>query len=225
MPATLSSPRAGAPPRRSRSRRARAAAGRTSRRPRSRSNPASLEQRPPVVGIDPPELHLGLDAVGPHREREPAIGLVPVRPLVDPRLALDPAVRASRRCRCGRGGTRRRRASRPARSRSCSARRTASRSPSSRRCRSARNGTVTSGNVPRSGRSRMSASTSSSVDAVRRRPLAAPARASPASVSTPTTRTPASAVGTATRPGADADLEHRPAAMRAPGRRRRGCPR
>ena len=103
-------------------------------------------------------------------------------------------------------------------------RRTASRSPSSRRCRSARNGTVTSGNVPRSGSSRMSA---------RRARASTPCGAarSPGQVEHHRRAVDADDAHAreGRRHGHARPSRHRPRAparrMQAPGRRRRGCPR
>src|SRR6185312_969431 len=53
--------------------------------------PGLVEQRPPAVRLDPPELHLGEHIARAHGELEPAGVLVPERPLVDAGLALDPA--------------------------------------------------------------------------------------------------------------------------------------
>src|SRR5215475_11119164 len=53
--------------------------------------PGFVEQRPPAVRLDPPELHLGEHVAGPDGQHEPTVVLVPPRPLVDPGLALDPA--------------------------------------------------------------------------------------------------------------------------------------
>jgi hypothetical protein len=50
-----------------------------------------LEQVPPFVRRTPGEVHAGLTALPAHGEREDAPSEIPVGPLPDPRLALEPA--------------------------------------------------------------------------------------------------------------------------------------
>ena len=78
--------------------RPRAGGGRTSRTASTVSNPASSRRRRHSSADEPVQVHRRRLLAASHRQRQRARGLVPVGPLEDARLPLEPAGRASRRC-------------------------------------------------------------------------------------------------------------------------------
>ena len=177
--------------------------GRTSRsRPRRRSRCASRRSRHSDRRASA-RLHLRLAVRAPHRQRERARVLVPVGPLEDPGLALEPAAVRLLDVRRGTGRRRRRRSARRGGAVACAARERAQRSVLGLACGgSERNGHDHERDAL--GDRRLAEVALAQVDALAdagsRGALRAQTASMPAEESTPITGCPPAATGIAIRP-------------------------